>query len=107
MSPIYNQNDGLVEFTLVCHDVTVQKTLEKISRYDALTNIYNRRYYGEIAPKEIGRAKRDGKKISFAMIDIDFFKQYNDVYGHRKGDEALTKVASTLKKLKKRRGLCF
>lgn len=104
ISPIYNQKNKLIEFTILCHDITVQKELEKLTNYDAMTNIHNRRYYNEVVPKEINRALRNKKKISFAMLDIDCFKQYNDIYGHRKGDEVIISIATVLKSFLKRGG---
>lgn len=101
ISPITTAT-GLNSYTLVCHDITNQKLLETITNHDALTGVYNRRYYMEIVNKEIKRCTRDGKILSFAMIDIDFFKQYNDTYGHRSGDEVLQKVAQCLQKNLKR-----
>ncbi|MDD3595284.1 MAG: GGDEF domain-containing protein [Sulfuricurvum sp.] len=49
-------------------------------------------------PREINRAKRDQKYIAFLMIDVDYFKQYNDVYGHLNGDDVLSNIANTIKK---------
>lgn len=103
ISPILN-TDANVTFTLICHDITSHKLLETITYHDALTGVFNRRYYSEMIHKEINRCKRDHKKLSFAMIDIDYFKQYNDIYGHREGDEVLKQVASTLDKNLKRGG---
>lgn len=104
ISPIYNQDNTLSKFTLFCHDITTQKMLEELTSRDAMTGLYNRRHYNEIIPKEINRAKRNKQKISFAMLDIDFFKQYNDIYGHRMGDDAIISVANALKKSLKRGG---
>jgi len=104
ISPVTNYEDNFLEYTIIGHDITINKKLEEFAHYDALTGVYNRRYYSEIVPSEINRTKRDEKKISFAMIDIDFFKQYNDIYGHREGDEALKSVATTLKDALKRGG---
>jgi polar amino acid transport system substrate-binding protein len=75
----------------------MNKQLEKISITDALTNIYNRRYFNEIFPKVINSAKRKNELVSFIIMDIDHFKQYNDTYGHQMGDEVLRKVAKTIK----------
>ena len=104
ISPITNHENNFLEYTIIGHDITINKKLEEFANYDALTGVYNRRYYSEIIQSEINRTKRDEKKISFVMIDIDFFKQYNDIYGHRKGDEALISVATTLKDSLKRGG---
>ena len=72
------------------------KKLAKVSYTDTLTNLHNRRYFNLIYERELKRAKRSKTYISFMMVDIDFFKQYNDTYGHLEGDEALKKVAKVL-----------
>ena len=78
------------------------KKLEEASYTDSLTNLFNRRYFNLIFDKEIKRAKRSKKHITFMMLDIDYFKQYNDTYGHIEGDNTLIKVADTLQSLLKR-----
>lgn len=108
ITPIYENDGTIVEFCFLLTDITVQKNLEKLSHYDSLTGVHNRRYYNTIIPKEINRLKRDKKYISFAMIDIDFFKQYNDIYGHIHGDKALTEVANYIQNsLKRASDYCF
>ncbi|HJE03256.1 Phytochrome-like protein cph2 [Aliarcobacter thereius] len=72
--------------------------LEKLSMYDALTNIKNRRYFDEVFKQAYSDIKRENTNLALMMIDIDFFKLYNDNYGHGKGDEALRKVAKILEK---------
>lgn len=76
--------------------------LEKLSMYDGLTNIRNRRYFDETFEKTFSEIKRDKKSLAVLMIDIDFFKLYNDNYGHGQGDETLRKVAKALEKTIKR-----
>jgi diguanylate cyclase (GGDEF)-like protein len=73
------------------------KKLENASYTDSLTNLHNRRYFNFIYEKELKRAKRNKNYITFMMLDIDFFKQYNDTYGHVEGDFALKSVAKVLK----------
>ncbi len=63
---------------------------------DALTGIYNRGHFNEILPKVVAGAKRKGQPLSILMIDIDYFKNYNDRYGHILGDETLRKVVRAL-----------
>ena len=63
---------------------------------DALTGIYNRGHFNEILPKVVAGAKRKGQPLSILMIDIDYFKNYNDRYGHILGDECLRKVVEAL-----------
>lgn len=67
-----------------------------INQTDALTEIYNRRYMNMMLEQEWSRAIRNQSPLSFIFIDIDFFKLYNDNYGHLKGDECLKKVAQAL-----------
>ena len=76
--------------------------LEKLSMYDGLTNIKNRRFFDETFEKTFSEIKRDKKSLAVLMIDIDFFKPYNDNYGHGQGDETLRKVAKALEKTIKR-----
>ena len=68
-----------------------------LSTRDALTEIANRRGFDETLDKEWRRASRKNIGLSLLMIDVDFFKKFNDHYGHPKGDEALKKVALILK----------
>jgi len=74
-----------------------EKRLQKISITDELTGLYNRRYFNEIFPKLINSAKRENKQISFTVLDIDYFKLYNDTYGHINGDKALKSVSDSIK----------
>lgn len=76
--------------------------LQRISHTDGLTGIQNRRYYDERLEQEWRRAERDNVAIALLLIDIDFFKAYNDTYGHQAGDECLKTVAHTLQEVLKR-----
>ncbi len=71
--------------------------LEQASYTDALTGIFNRRYFNLVYEREFKRALRGDKSIIFIMVDIDLFKQYNDTYGHLQGDLALQNVAHILR----------
>lgn len=70
--------------------------LESQAMLDGLTNIPNRRRFDETLESEWKRALRAGTPLSLIMADIDFFKRYNDNYGHGVGDECLKKVAGSL-----------
>jgi len=84
------------------------KYIEEISITDGLTNIFNRRHFNEVFPKFINSSKRLDQYVSFLIMDVDHFKQYNDTYGHQMGDEALIRIASELKKtLKRSSDMCF
>jgi diguanylate cyclase (GGDEF)-like protein len=70
--------------------------LKQQATYDGLTNINNRRFFDEYFLEQSKLAARNKTSLGLLMIDLDYFKQYNDTYGHLKGDECLKKVASTL-----------
>jgi diguanylate cyclase (GGDEF)-like protein len=79
-------------------DITQQKEmikqLENLASYDSMTPIYNRRRFMEEAEKEIYRAARYNSGLALLMIDIDNFKEINDIYGHMAGDEVIKSVAN-------------
>ena len=97
ISPVFDNKGKIISYTAVREDITDKKIIEEISITDGLTNIYNRRYFDEIFPKIINEAKRKNELIAFLFMDIDHFKQYNDNYGHQKGDEVLINFAACLK----------
>lgn len=70
--------------------------LEKLALIDALTEIPNRRAFDLTLKREWAHCQRQHHPISIVLMDVDMFKQYNDHYGHRAGDECLMKVASAL-----------
>ena len=78
--------------------------LHELSSVDGLTNVSNRRNFDEFYELQWRQAIREEKSLSVVMIDIDFFKKYNDNYGHQEGDEALKKIAAVLKKKPNRPG---
>jgi diguanylate cyclase (GGDEF)-like protein len=73
------------------------KELEIMSHTDELTGLYNRRYLYEVIQHLLPFQKRGEKSFIFIMIDIDFFKQYNDRYGHQMGDDVLKKISLVIK----------
>jgi len=78
------------------------KLLDKLAYLDALTEIPNRRRFDEVLKNEFARARRNRTPLSLGMVDVDFFKQYNDHYGHAMGDRALYRIASALVRSVKR-----
>lgn len=76
----------------------VKEYLSDLAINDGLTKIHNRRYFDEVLAVEWKRTKREKSPLSLIMLDIDFFKKYNDTYGHQAGDESLIKVAKALTK---------
>ena len=75
----------------------LQRELEQLSYEDALTGAPNRRMFDVVLEREWGRARRRQQPLSLIMLDIDYFKEYNDGYGHLAGDDALKRVAVCLK----------
>lgn len=71
--------------------------LRQMVYLDALTGVYNRLMLDEKLPLEWRRSRRNSQKLAVIMIDIDFFKRYNDYYGHIAGDDCLRKVAQTIR----------
>ncbi|PLY09780.1 MAG: diguanylate cyclase [Arcobacter sp.] len=99
ISPIYDERKKIIGYTSLRQDITNKKVIEEISIKDALTNIFNRRHFNDTFPKYVSGAKRKNDMVSFIIMDVDFFKQFNDNYGHQKGDEALIAIASTLNEI--------
>jgi diguanylate cyclase (GGDEF)-like protein len=98
--PIFSETGELLAVVETLRDITVQKeaqmALEALASQDGLTGIPNRRYFDQFLQQEWHRAMRDDRPLSLLMIDIDHFKQYNDVLGHQNGDECLKRTASLL-----------
>ena len=72
--------------------------------YDGLTGIYNRRYFEMTLQQIMNTLSRTESKLSIMMMDVDFFKKYNDTYGHAEGDNCLKSIAETLGKSMQRKG---
>ena len=92
---------------LIYRDITERKVaemalekanqmLQELAVQDGLTGIPNRRKFDETLSNEWDRMKREKKQLGVILGDIDYFKQYNDYYGHQKGDDCLKKVAEVL-----------
>lgn len=71
--------------------------LKDLANEDGLTGVYNHRYFFDALEKELENSKENKQKLSVIFIDIDYFKNYNDLYGHQEGDKVLKKVGSILK----------
>lgn len=97
ISPERNDRGELIGYTAIRHDITDKKRIEELSITDELTGLYNRRYYNEVFDVQFNQRKRDHLPFLFVLIDVDFFKRYNDNYGHQMGDIALQSVSKALK----------
>jgi diguanylate cyclase (GGDEF)-like protein len=72
------------------------KTIQRLSMMDHLINISNRNYFDRRLHEEWDRAYRNSESIALMIVDVDHFKEYNDIHGHRQGDAALISVANTV-----------
>jgi diguanylate cyclase (GGDEF)-like protein/PAS domain S-box-containing protein len=114
ISPIYNAERVVTNFIGIQKDVTARtliqaqlradneslaesrSILEQLSIRDGLTGIFNRRFFDTQFEIQCGIATRNGDRVAILMIDVDHFKEFNDIYGHQAGDEVLKRVADCL-----------
>jgi diguanylate cyclase (GGDEF)-like protein/PAS domain S-box-containing protein len=100
LTRIPDNASNTIGFALVTREVTARReremTLLDRAYRDTLTELPNRRRFDELFIEEFERAKRSGKPLSLCVMDIDHFKQVNDVHGHPVGDQVLTEVATRL-----------
>jgi diguanylate cyclase (GGDEF)-like protein len=99
---IQNNQRSLINTSKKLH--SVNKKLETASITDSLTELYNRRYFNLVYNRELTRCIREHTSVAFMMLDIDYFKVYNDSYGHLQGDITLKAVATVMKETLKRPG---
>jgi diguanylate cyclase (GGDEF)-like protein len=91
------QVGSLVEMVLLSLALASRvRELQHQSRTDTLTRVPNRRYFDEVVAMEFDRSRRGNGALALLIIDIDHFKQFNDQYGHARGDEVLRQVAERL-----------
>lgn len=100
--PTHGLNGNGEGYTNILQNITDKKRIEEISITDKLTSLFNRRHFDIIISQQLKLARRHGSTITLCILDIDFFKEYNDHYGHQAGDNALKQVAHSLRKSLKR-----
>jgi diguanylate cyclase (GGDEF)-like protein/PAS domain S-box-containing protein len=100
VSPVLDEHDQWIGYLAVCLDITERKRVEEelrtMSVTDALTGVYNRRYFQERLQAELQRVERHGGVFSVVMLDIDHFKCINDQLGHAVGDHVLQAICERL-----------
>ena len=114
MSPIFGRNGEITHFLGIQKDITNEmvllervlnenqelktntKVLERLVNMDPLTGLHNRRYFESQLDIQWKIASRQKQNLSVMMVDIDYFKKYNDTYGHQAGDAAIIAVARAL-----------
>lgn len=102
ISPVLNKNNTLIARIFLITDITDNvkfvKDLEMAAYTDALTGLYNRKHFAELAVAEIQRYARMNQLLYSAMLDFDYFKKINDTYGHQAGDLVLRTIAGVIRK---------
>ena len=99
----YNRLESMVSERTVALE-EANKKLMALSTTDGLTGIANRRRFDDVLAEEWNRALRSGSYLILVMFDVDWFKKFNDHYGHQRGDECLKAVAITAQEYSKRSG---
>lgn len=84
--------------SVAIENAKIHKTTLEIARTDGLTGLYNHTEFQHMLELEVQRAKRYGREFSLLMLDIDFFKNFNDTYGHQTGDDILKAISQNIKK---------
>ncbi len=106
--PVYNHDGIYMGVRVANRDITQKvailaelteknRLLDTLATTDGLSALYNRRYFDEAFTREVEYAKRTGNTLALVLCDIDYFKLYNDAYGHQKGDKVIQQVADVLK----------
>jgi len=96
ITPVFEDNE-IANYIAIRNDITSKKKLEQLIIEDDLTKLFNRRHFNTILNQEIRRVKRENSTITLVSIDIDYFKKYNDTYGHPMGDKVLYMIGKVLK----------
>lgn len=84
------------QYTVLAENLRLYREMQRMAITDSLTQMYNRHFFNETFQREIGRARRYHQPLSVLLIDVDHFKQFNDTYGHLRGDEVLRTIALSL-----------
>ncbi|MBI4743698.1 MAG: sensor domain-containing diguanylate cyclase [Actinobacteria bacterium] len=83
--------------SLALHNALLHEEIERLSITDRLTDLYNHGYFQQRLKEELERAVRFKHPLSILLMDIDYFKKFNDTFGHPKGDQVLKRIAAILK----------
>jgi diguanylate cyclase (GGDEF)-like protein len=101
ISPVLAEDHALIGRIILLREVTdsvnLMKELENAAYIDSLTGLYNRKHFSKLANVDIERAQRLNQSVYTAMLDLDFFKNVNDTYGHAAGDLVLKTTADIVR----------
>ncbi len=104
ISPNFDEQGNISGYTAIREDITNKKLAEALSVTDELTSLFNRRHFNNLFPQEMARAEREKKTFVLMIIDVDYFKPYNDNYGHQQGDNVLQQISRVLQETLRRAG---
>ena len=118
LSPMRDSNGNIMAVVGFIRDITERKeveeqlmsirdSLQKQANHDNLTGLFNRHYMSEILDKEFSRALRYQTDLSCLLLDLDYFKDVNDTFGHAFGDMVLREFADCLKQYARKSDICF
>lgn len=96
--PIFDDFNNVKEFTAIYQDISDKKKVEELSFKDHLTGLANRHRMEQVFHDEIARSQRYGRSFAVILLDLDYFKQINDQFGHNAGDCVLSEVSNLLAK---------
>ncbi len=100
MAPVLDEQGQPINFVAIKEDITERKNfqdnLQRFATTDALTGLFNRRYFFEVAEKEFAKSIRYERPLSVILFDIDLFKNVNDTFGHIVGDQVLALIGKLL-----------
>jgi c-di-GMP phosphodiesterase len=99
IEPIYDESGIKIGYLAIREDISSKKALEEISTTDSLTGLYNRRHFNEVFRKRFLKSKQKQTSLGLIIIDVDFFKLYNESYSHQAGDLVLVQIANVIKEL--------
>lgn len=97
LNSIEKINFIMLQFSMEVKKTQLYEKVKELSKIDSLTQLYLRRHFMNLLDNEMDRGYRQNQYISFLMLDVDYFKRYNDEYGHLIGDLVLKKIAGILK----------
>jgi len=104
IAPQLDKSGEIEGFMAIWHDISDKKRVEELVSIDPMTRLYNRRHLENEMTRVLQTHARSKESFAFLMIDIDYFKLFNDFYGHQRGDTALISVATKIKESLKRGG---
>ena len=94
----------LFKYSYFTHNQKLLNKMEQSAITDQLTGCYTRRYFYTMLPREARRSFQSGEKLYLGMVDVDYFKYYNYIYGHVVGDLTLRKMAMAMQEVLRRAG---